>query len=67
MPIYEEANLFQMSLSGVLNETYTTVPYSDEPTGITWNPDNDHLFISDDRRTDRHHLEPGQRSPLHLR
>jgi PKD repeat protein/uncharacterized protein YjiK len=48
MPIYAGANLFQMSLSGVLAETYTTISYSGEPTGITWNPSNNHLFISDD-------------------
>lgn len=48
MPIYKGANLFETSLTGNLENTGTTVPHSGEPTGVTYNPDNDHIFITDD-------------------
>jgi hypothetical protein len=48
MPIYEGANLFSAQPSGVLNETGTTVPWSNEPTGVAINPTNGHLLVSDD-------------------
>jgi len=50
MQIFAGVNLFEMSLPGSLFDTYTTVSYSNEPTGITWNPANTHLFISDDQQ-----------------
>ncbi len=48
MSIYKGANLFRTTLVGGLQQTYNTLAYSDEPTGIDWNPNNGHLFISDD-------------------
>jgi uncharacterized protein YjiK len=60
MSIYEGVNLFQLSLSGTLNETYTSEPISNEPTGITWNPNNNHIFMSDDTGTRSvYELDPG--------
>lgn len=41
-------NLFEMTLAGVLNDTLTTISFSDEPTGVAYNPANGHLFFSDD-------------------
>ncbi|PRY24418.1 cadherin domain-containing protein [Aliiruegeria haliotis] len=41
-------NLFRIDLDGTLQETLTTIGFSDEPAGITYNPTNRHLFISDD-------------------
>ena len=49
MAIYAGANLFETTLSGALQRTYTTVPdLSREPVGLAFNPNNGHLFISDD-------------------
>ena len=48
---YFQGNYFEVSLSGDLLETYTstmTTPISQEPTGVAYNPYNQHLFISDD-------------------
>lgn len=41
-------NLFFTRLSGSLESTGTTLPFSDEPTGAAINPSNNHLFFSDD-------------------
>lgn len=53
-------NLFEMTLPGVLSDTLTTVPFSDEPTGVTYNPADEHLFFSDDTGTSSiYELNPG--------
>ncbi len=41
-------NLFEASLPGTLLRTTTTIPFSDEPTGLDLNPQNGHLFVTDD-------------------
>ncbi|MGP8307971.1 PKD domain-containing protein [Vibrio sp. YIC-376] len=44
----------------VVNGRYSTIPFSDEPTGITINPDNHHCFISDDTGTKSiYEIDPG--------
>jgi hypothetical protein len=49
MPIYAGANVFRTNLSGNnLSETFTTLSFSNEPTGVSVNPSNQHLFFSDD-------------------
>ena len=48
MPLYAGANLFGSSTLGVQSDTGTTLPWSNEPTGIGYNPDDGHLFVSDD-------------------
>jgi hypothetical protein len=48
MPIFTGDNLFKSTLTGVLESTFTTTSFSDEPTGVTLNPFNGHLFFSDD-------------------
>ena len=48
MPIFTGDNLFEATLTGNLMNTLTTVSFSDEPTGVTLNPSNGHLFFSDD-------------------
>gem|GEM_PF-1206202 len=60
MPIYQGANVFQASLPGELLDTWTTLDFSNEPTGVAVNPSNEHLFISQDTG-DRlvHEVDPG--------
>ncbi|HSF14760.1 MAG TPA: Ig-like domain-containing protein, partial [Vicinamibacteria bacterium] len=48
MPIYQGANVFDVALTGTLIDTFHTLAFSDEPTGVTINPNNLHLFLSDD-------------------
>ncbi len=46
--IYQDANQFEMTLSGSLINTYDTTHFTNEPTGIAYDPDRNHLFITDD-------------------
>ena len=53
-------NLFETTLGGSLQGTLTTIPFSDEPTGVALNPANNHLFFSDDTGTRGfYELDPG--------
>ena len=59
-PYWVGVNLFVANLAGGLIETHTTSPsYSDEPTGVAFNPVNGHCFISDDDKKDVFELTPG--------
>jgi len=44
-------NLFEVTLEGSLFNTLTTVHFSDEPTGVAYNPLNQYLYFSDDTGT----------------
>ncbi len=48
MRIFTGVNLYEVSLSGSLSRTLTTLPFSDEPTGVTVDPVSGKLFFSDD-------------------
>lgn len=48
MTIFAGSNIFASSLSGTVGNKFSTLAFSSEPTGITLNPANSHLFISDD-------------------
>ncbi|MFK0689094.1 putative Ig domain-containing protein [Mesorhizobium sp. IMUNJ 23033] len=61
MSIFTGKNLYQMSLSGSLVGTLTTINFSDEPSGVAYNPVNRHLFFTDDTGTRSvYELNPGQ-------
>ena len=59
MSIYAGANVFETTLSGSLSRTWTTTSFSNEPTGVAYNPTNRHLFISDDDRREVYEVDPG--------
>ena len=59
MHIFTGENLFEMSLSGNLIDTFTTISYSPEPTGVAYNLSNEHVFISDDNLREVFELESG--------
>ncbi|WP_245517054.1 MULTISPECIES: RTX toxin [unclassified Mesorhizobium] len=60
MSIFTGKNLYQMSLSGSLVGTLTTISFSDEPAGVAYNPANHHLFFADDTGTKSvYELNPG--------
>ena len=48
MPLFAGANLFEIATDGTLAGTGSTVLYSNEPTGLGYNPATNHLFVSDD-------------------
>ena len=59
MSIFEGANLFETSRSGNLLDTGLTTSFSDEPTGVAYNPANQHIFISDDDADQVFEVDPG--------
>ena len=59
MSIYAGSNVFETTLSGSLSRSWTTTPFSNEPTGTAYNPANRHLFVSDDDRTQIYEVDPG--------
>ncbi|MEZ4663413.1 MAG: PKD domain-containing protein [Caldilineaceae bacterium] len=52
-------NLFEMAVTGNLVDTFTTMAFSDEPTGLDINPANGHLFVSDDDAREVFEVNPG--------
>ncbi|HSF20142.1 MAG TPA: Ig-like domain-containing protein [Vicinamibacteria bacterium] len=60
MPIYQGVNVFDITLTGSLIGTFTTLAYSDEPSGLAFSPNDLHLFITDDTSPRRiYELNPG--------
>lgn len=52
MPSYWQGkNVFESAMSGTQVSTCSTTSYSNEPTGMAINPNNNHFFISDDNGT----------------
>ena len=51
MTIFTGKNIFQATRAGNLLVTHDTINFSDEPTGLGINPDNGHIFVSDDSGT----------------
>jgi len=48
MSIWAGANVWETTLAGSVIESSSTLRFSDEPTGVAYNPANDHWFFSDD-------------------
>ena len=59
MPIFQGVNVFKVDRHGNLLETFSTISFSSEPTGITINPLNNHCFFSDDDRRSIYEIDPG--------
>jgi hypothetical protein len=59
MPIFTGVNLFEITQSGNLVGTASTTSYSDEPTGLSYNPQNNHIFVSDDNSRRIYEIDPG--------
>jgi Bacterial Ig domain len=59
MPIFQGANLFQVTRGGQLTDTGVTTPWSREPTGAGFNPVNGTLFVSDDDANRVFAVRPG--------
>ena len=59
MSIFTGDNLFEMTPDGFLVDTLTTTSFSNEPTGVAFNPFNRHLFFSDDNLREIFEVDPG--------
>lgn len=58
-PFFGTENLFESSLTGSLIDTFDIRDFSREPTGVAYNPTNQHLFISNDDADEIVELDPG--------
>lgn len=63
MPIFANANLFELNLAGQLTGTGDITPpapgFTNEPTGLSLDPSSGHLFITDDGEDEVFRLSPG--------
>ncbi|MFT6927680.1 MAG: hypothetical protein ACJAZP_003319, partial [Psychromonas sp.] len=59
MAIFQGVNVFKVDSQGSLLATYSTTSFSNEPTGITINPENKHCFFSDDNDKAIYEINPG--------
>jgi VCBS repeat-containing protein len=61
MKIFKDVNLFEIDADGRVYETGNTTIHqsNNEPTGVTWNPANNHIFISNDDRDEIYEMDAG--------
>ena len=60
MTIYAGVNAWERTLTNGSVRTYNTLAFSDEPTGVAYNPANGHFFYSDDTGVRRvYEVDPG--------
>jgi uncharacterized protein YjiK len=50
-PIWGGANVWEIALSGNQVREFNTLAFSEEPTDVAYNPNNQHLYFSDDTGT----------------
>ncbi len=62
--LYQGVNIWTHSLTGVVSSTYTTVGYSNEPTGISFDPAGGRIWITDDVRGAIHQILLGEDDQL---
>jgi uncharacterized protein YjiK len=59
-PIYTGTNVWERTLTNTSIQEWPTTGFSDEPTGVAYNPYNDNIFITDDTGTRSiYELDPG--------
>lgn len=59
MGIYQGKQVFETSLAGALLRSYSVLSFTDEPVGIAFNANNQHVFISDDDHDTVWDINPG--------
>lgn len=57
--LFTGVNLYEVTLSGSLIRTLTTISFSDEPTGVSIDPVSRKLYFSDDNQYRIYTLDPG--------
>ena len=58
MSIFTGNNVYETSLSGSLLRSSDTIAFSSEPTGVAYNPLNNHTFFSDDDKKKVNEVDP---------
>jgi hypothetical protein len=59
MSIYQGKNVFLSTTGGTLTGTCVTTAFTNEPTGVAVNPNNNHIFFSDDGQDRIYEVNPG--------
>src|SRR3990167_8882246 len=59
MPIFAGKNIFEITPSGNLVNSFSTTAFSNEPTGISFDPLSNRYFISDDDKKHIFTVNPG--------
>ncbi|MDQ3248279.1 MAG: SdiA-regulated domain-containing protein, partial [Chloroflexota bacterium] len=57
--LYTGVNVFAVASNNELAYTLTTAPFSEEPAGIAYNPNNGHIFYADDNKNRVYEVNPG--------
>lgn len=57
--LFKSKNIFTMSMAGIGQGMMNTIPFSKEPTGVSFNPNDGHLFYSDDDALKIFEVNPG--------
>jgi hypothetical protein len=58
-PIFAGSNVFEVNLNGTLVRSGSVLSYTDEPTGVGFNPDTGRIFVSDDDGDRIYEIAPG--------
>ncbi len=59
-PVYwQGVNVWNVSLPGNVLRTWNTIAFSNEPTGVAYNPANHHVFYTDDDQAKVFEVDPG--------
>ncbi|HKE70733.1 MAG TPA: hypothetical protein VKB55_15845, partial [Nocardioidaceae bacterium] len=59
MPIFQNVNFYRTTRAGVVDDTGVSLPWSEEPVGVGYNPGNNHLLVSDDDQKEIYDVAPG--------
>ncbi|GAA3141042.1 hypothetical protein GCM10010466_35110 [Planomonospora alba] len=59
MPVFDGANLFEITRSGTLTDRGLTNPPTKEPVGVSHDPGSGHAFVVDDDQQRVHIFDPG--------
>ncbi len=58
-PYWRGGNIFESTLQGDFLTLHDVTNFTNEPTGIAFNPTNNHLFVSDDSQKEVFEIDPG--------
>ncbi len=59
MPIFQNVNLWELTNDGTVQETGVTTSFTSEPTGVTVNTGNGHMFVASDDDREVYEVDPG--------
>ncbi len=59
MPLFAGVNLWEITNDGTVIDTGVTTSFTNEPTGVTVNPTNGHLFVASDDDREIYEIDPG--------